>query len=384
VKRETTKGYELFTLEALDSWFFREPRPFHADESVAGGMDSLFPPPCRTVAGTLRAALGRAAGWNGHGRWPQELESVLGDGEDLGGLRFLGPVLARGEAAYYPLPRQVIGRQEERSWRAAAVLAPGDPVDCDLETARLPDAVGWRTGDLAGTGPPDGWWGTAAALGDVLAGRPPDAAAVIALDDLVAMEERVGIRRDRATRTAADDALYAARHARPADGVSIVAGVAGLPVDWPRPAGGLVVPFGGEGRAAVLRPAVPAAFPSRSVPAAQHRGYSVTFLTPVFLPAAAWQAGTEVPGLPGKVVSACFAEPIRLGGWNTDDRRAVPARSAVPAGGTLFMELDEHGAPDALLDLHGNHFDPEGQGRWGYGRMAVGAWGDGGSQGGPR
>ena len=374
---------ELFELAAVDTWFFREPRPFHADESVAGGMATLFPPPCRTLVGALRAALARAAGWTGQGRWPAGLNEVLGDADDLGRLSFKGPVLTRGGTAFYPLPRQLIGRGTAAGWRSAAILAPGEPVDCDLGSACLPDAVRWRGGELVGSGPPEGFWGTAGAIAAVLSGQPPEPADVVPLEALVSIEERVGISRDRATRTAADNALYAARHVRPQEGVRIVAAVAGAPADWPRPEPGTVVPFGGESRAAVLRPAAPAAWPEPPAALAESsRRYSVTFLTPAFLPAEAWRPGARLPGLPGKVVAACCGEPLRLGGWAV--RRPIAARSAVPAGSTWFLELDDGPEEGDPRDLHGRHFDPGGDGRWGHGRMAVGAWSAGGREGEPR
>ncbi len=52
--------------EPLDTWFFRESRPF----GTVGGSEltSLFPPPARTVAGAIRTLIGENANinWNNY------------------------------------------------------------------------------------------------------------------------------------------------------------------------------------------------------------------------------------------------------------------------------------------------------------------------------
>lgn len=359
------------SFEAVDSWFFREPRPFHADESAAGGMASVFPPPVRTLVGAVRAALARAAGWDGRGRWPAEIRALLGDGDDLGSLRFVGPLVLQGDRPVFPLPLHLLGTASAGAWSPKAILAPGEPLVCDRGTVRFPAA----SGNLHASGPPDGWWGTLAALETVLSGHLPDSSEIVPASALFVDEPRVGIGRDRKTRMALDHALYAARHVRPRDATRIAVGISGLTADAAWPQAAAIVPFGGEGRSAVLAPCSAPVFPRtplRTIEGA--RRYSVSFLSPAFLPQAAWSPGATLSGLPGTIVSACSAEPLRIGGWSTLDRHSVPARSAVAAGSTWFFELDEKTDPALVLGLHGTHFDPDGDGRWGYGLMAIGAW----------
>jgi CRISPR-associated protein Cmr3 len=190
-------------------------------------------------------------------------------------------------------------------------------------------------------------------------------------------ESRVGIARDPTTRTAKEHALFAARHVRPHDDLELLVGIAGVPNAWTQPLDQAVIPFGGEGRQARIRnasaPALPR-MPEGDWPDPQQ--YTVTFLTPAFLPAEAWVPGAQVAGLPGKVVAACCAEPIRIGGWDSEARQPLPARSAVPAGSTWFFEqAAEHVDRKRLAALHGSQLaNAEGDDSWGFGFMAIGRW----------
>ena len=51
---------EQWVFSASDSWFFKEARPM---ETVgASRLDSLFPPPAKTVIGAIRTSIGDALG----------------------------------------------------------------------------------------------------------------------------------------------------------------------------------------------------------------------------------------------------------------------------------------------------------------------------------
>jgi CRISPR-associated protein Cmr3 len=69
-----------YTLTPQDAWFFRDGRPYNHGESNQADVESLFPPPARTLTGAVRAALARANGWNGSGRWTNELNRHFGSG----------------------------------------------------------------------------------------------------------------------------------------------------------------------------------------------------------------------------------------------------------------------------------------------------------------
>jgi hypothetical protein len=115
-------------LAAIDTWFFRDSTPFHMNDSPQTGVVGMFPPYPATVAGAVRAALARQAGWDGQARWRDELVAVLGDGPaDLGRLQITGPFLCDGAPAF-PVPRHVVGSCEGgagAAWTPKALLRPG-------------------------------------------------------------------------------------------------------------------------------------------------------------------------------------------------------------------------------------------------------------------
>ena len=79
--------------DPLDSWFFREARTF--DTSGSNELNSLFPPPARTVAGAVRTLIGETQGvdWQDFANAEKyaDLKQSIGSGDDLGALRIRGP-----------------------------------------------------------------------------------------------------------------------------------------------------------------------------------------------------------------------------------------------------------------------------------------------------
>ena len=118
-------------LEPVDTWFFRDGTPFAADSAPQDGVASLFPPHPASVAGALRAALARCNGWNGAGRWPTELDAVLGDGpDDIGALSVDGPFLLRDGQPLFRAPRHLLGSTDAGAWtpRVLSSSGPGNRV----------------------------------------------------------------------------------------------------------------------------------------------------------------------------------------------------------------------------------------------------------------
>ena len=161
-------------LHPVDTWFFRDGTPFTAESAPQEDVDSLFPPHPPTVVGALRAALAHANEWNGAAPWPPRIRDVLGDGPDLGVLRFCGPFLLRHEEPLFPAPRHLLGVNGREGWEPACFLRPGRPVACDLgDGVRLPEAAAApRDSRRHGTG--NGQWLTRDGMNAVLCGKCPE------------------------------------------------------------------------------------------------------------------------------------------------------------------------------------------------------------------
>lgn len=363
-------------LQPVDTWFFRDGTPFSMGNAPQENVSSVFPPHPATVVGAIRASIARSKGWDGRGRWGQDISEVIGDGPgDLGRVAFDGPFLLREGQPLFRLPRHVLGRADGTAWKPGAFLRPGAPVTCDLgEAVRLPEVAG-APNDVHELKPGDGWWMTRRGLDEVLNGRLPGDAELVPHGCLWSGEPRIGLQRDTSTRTAGDGKLYSTRHVRPLSGVSLGVRIAGLPSGWTPPFGQPLT-LGGEGRLAECREwsadlALP--MPSREIEAA--RTVTVVALSPVDLPQDVCAGLQPLNDLgDARVVSACLERPQRVGGWNSLARSPLPLRCVLAPGSTLFCEIRDSmrfaetvAASDGLVRIGLRQ-------RWGFGLVALGVW----------
>jgi CRISPR-associated protein Cmr3 len=358
---------QTFRLTPIDTFFFRDSRPYDAGP-MQSDAESLFPPPARTLAGALRLALARGRGYDGRTPWRGELAEVLGDGpNDLGKMRFGGPYLALAGEPLYPFPLHVVGKRRSDRFEPETFLAPGPEVQCDLGRARLPEPVRHE----AERGSSGGFFLRKDGLESALAGVLP--AAVVPPCALYAREPRIGLERDLDKRTAKQGHLYASTHLRLFDGVSLIVEVEGVPDGWAAGCPPLVA-VGGESRMAELTPEAavpPIAAPIAAIKDSGH--LTVTLLSALRLSEETMpRPGGALPGLPGaRVVSACLGKPVFLGGWNTSAREPLPLRPYLPPGSTWFCTIEE-GQADAVCARHGTCIDVEAA--LGFGAVVLGTW----------
>lgn len=358
--------FRYFSFTPVDSWFFRDGRPFHQGEATSD-VGGLFPPSAFTVVGAIRAHLARRMGWR-DGRWDDRISRLLGDGYDLGCLRFRGPLLCReknsGMELLFPAPLNLYGKNTGKEMR---LLFPGAEVECDLGRVRLPSAEG-----IDGMKPLPGYI-SAGQLASLLRGEVPGEP-VIRSDELWETEYAVGLERDDSTRTAKEAHLYSINRIRLRRGVHLVMGIRGvddridsLDLDS---LDGAVVPMGGEGRMAHVREID---IPGDGVSGAEHIGdadgrirFTLVHITPAFLER--WPGpGESIPGVPGSVVSACLDRARRIGGWDSVRRRPVDLRPFIPPGSVWFCEAGEGELKE--------HFSRIGEFTgFGFGEVAVGLW----------
>ncbi|MGP6188506.1 MAG: type III-B CRISPR module-associated Cmr3 family protein [Vulcanimicrobiaceae bacterium] len=339
-----------FAIDALDTLFFRDGRPYRMGDADQSNVPSLFPPPPYTLVGALRAGLARNNGWDGVGRWNVGLAEILGDGpENLGVLSFRGPCLARNREPLYPAPGHLM--RVEGGGRIEYGLLTIDPAarsSCDIDGATVLPKL--RENDRARSG----WRSaqhmflTAGALRSVLAGAPPEQSQVVPAAELWVHERRTALSRD-ATRhaTGEEGDLYSPAYARLKRGVTLLFDVEGIPETWIAPE---LVPLGGESRmAAIERLDDPLEIPLHTSMRATSDSGAIHFvfvcLTPLRLPLlegspVAARSGTAffgAFGLPGiDLVSAAIERPIYLGGWDSLERTPLAMRPHLLPGSVLF------------------------------------------------
>ncbi len=392
-------------IEPHDTVFFRDGRPFNQDDEGAAHLASLFPPSPRVVAQMLRAALAAGQGWTAGNwmrvtpDWPQEkanaVVGVLGSGPTLDGsklsfksprlVRLTGTGKAREAEPIYPVPLAIVARMgtdgapsELRrlvpDWNSATRRT-------DIGANVLPVIEGTSPG--GGWKTLEGWYVSQAGLEKFLGGCAPLTEQLIAPHHVSASEPRVGIWRDRGSRTVNRGALFATDHRRlaapprstghPPVRTAICTGIVGAN-DW-KPAS--CRPFGGEHRFAWIDDGTAVAQPPSCELAPSAGGvirYTATNYTPVLF-RNDWAPELQPPDLPGRLVSAVIGKPLMIGGWSSIETKKAAwgpraMRPHVPAGSTWFMEVTakQIAEGDGLREAIGEET------RSGYGGCVYGIW----------
>ena len=407
--------YTTWRFHALDTWFFREARPF--DTIGAPELSSHFPPPAPTVAGAIKTLAGRQSGIDWQTFTPRKTNDAPKHESHglLGDLRLRGPFLCRNDEPLFPAPLFLLVKKnkpeagttegpaaKKKPELSLSRLRIGTPVETDLGIVRIPELPkrGNDDGDK-GYKPLEDAWLTAAGLQAVLNGGMPNPDDVFPADQLFTYESRLGIGRDNATGTvqAEEALLYQTRHVRPRDAVGLLAGVSGLPPGTrPEP-----IRLGGEGRLALVEEIAPDALklPEAPKPDGDTHGLILILLTPADLDdcwrlpkstavcpatrdgtaAKYWQ--TEMEGIGLRVHSAVLGKPRREGGWHLAERKPRRVDSFVPAGSAWYCEVAgaEHtDTRQAVLEkaIKALHLKQVGDGQQlGRGLLTVGLWQNG-------
>ncbi|MDM8565355.1 type III-B CRISPR module-associated protein Cmr3 [Candidatus Halobeggiatoa sp. HSG11] len=373
-----------WSFSQLDTWFFKEARPF--DSVGATQLDTiLLPPPARTVAGAIRTLIGENQGIN----WKEfnqnhKLAKEIGYSDDLGKLQLTGPYLLYNEKQnekqlerLYPVPLNILkgkttGKKEEIE--KFVNLVPGELVKCDLGTVRLPE----KTGELKGAKPIEDAWLNQKDFERVLSGKFPRN--IIYNKDLFTIENRVGIALDTSTRITKEHHLYQNQHIRIHHDKNLKIGmlVDGIK-DRFHPSESDLINFGGEGRLAEVL--INEENSQMKTPILKDEKYIfLTLLTAAnlgnnWLPDESfiksdnddfWQG--EIKGVKLKIISSVLGKSIQEGGWDLVKKQSRAVVSLVPAGSVWFCEVIS-GDP---TKLHGKKIGKDTA--FGRGELAVGKW----------
>ena len=386
---QSPDGDLTLRFEPVDTWFFRESRPFNA--VGASEVSSVFPPPIRTLVGALRTRIGNRHGcdWSAFATdTDHPVRALIGGPEDLGPLLFEGPWLERGNEVLYPVPHFLIGKGKALT-RQFGRLGVDAATLTDLGNVRLPRMP---TNLGAGYTALGETWLTANGMSCVLTGGVPGPTAFHEAADLYATEPRLGIARDNRTRTAADQMLYQTRHIRPARDMAVCVNAKGIKFGE-IPVTPEVMRLGGEGRCAWLSAEKHKDILSLICPRPDRRtrGLILTLLTAADLDGEWLPPGFSVE--PGKVLSwrgeigsenhkvslcihaAVIGRVIREGGWNSaagKNGQPREVRSLIPPGSAWYCTIEGNDFERAITTLHGARIGRETE--FGRGWLAVGLW----------
>lgn len=381
-------------LEPLDSWFFRDARPY----TVVGGteLSSIFPPPARTVVGAIRSAI--AESFEADFDWykfrdsnnPEysDLRTQIGDAQSMGKMRIRGPYLVKDGQRLYPVPLHVLGlglkaSNEMPEIKRYALLTPRIVAHTSHGKVHLA-ALDQNSG---GASILSDTWLTAEDLQKVLSGSTD--INPISSKECFVTDPRVGIARNNSSRKVIDGLLYQTCHIRLKSDIALAVELSGVDMKY-LPKHSTLVRFGGDGRGAFVRP-LPTCANSLcpiSTEANKHTGQKllIALLTPgdfggTWLPPEfeatkidgcdCW-TGT-INGVSLTIFSAATGKLMRQGGWDIANNCSRPVLGLVPPGSVYFCKIaDEHKFGDVVAKLHNIHIGNNCE--FGFGEIALGIW----------
>lgn len=345
-------------IEPLDVLFLRGNKLFGAPGSYG---ESLVPPWPSTAAGALRSLMlvqdgvdpaDFAAGRTEH--------AVLGTPQAPGPFAVAGFDVARRRAdgrieTLHALPADLVGASDDtgaadqppRSF--VRCLKPVPPAAGLLSSAPLPLWPVLAQDERSKA--EGGMWLDQRGWADYLAGRLPQSGSIARTSALWAIDPRVGVGLDAATRRAADGQLFMVQAVAFKPGVGFLAAVQGsTPL---RPG---VLRLGGDGRGAALLPVAHQPAQADLAAIVKARRCRVVLTTPGLfesgwlLPGADMDRRLHWPGLSARLVSAAVPRTEVVSGWDLARQQPKAAQRVAPAGSVYWLD-DLETTPEVLGKL---------------------------------
>ena len=357
----------ILFLQANDTFFFRDGRPFRKGDQSEGY--SIFPPLPTTILGALRttyiAAYGDLSAF-----YSKKMVSTIGTPDSLGSMQLKGVFLAdRKTGIYFPIPLDLIVKKKDEEDRLYPLKI--NPVNSNLRSnALLTRLLKWDVPeDVASetSGKLDSVYMASYLLGNKRPFR------FFSEEHFVCSEPKIGIQRNRKTNTSEESMLYRINMSR-FKSISNFSAL-GFIVDYcctqELPERGLLK-LGGEGKSFVYEPSQHNPDPlSKETDldtlkdAIKKSGcFKLYFASPsifkqgwlpMWIDEETFQG--QYPSSDGSVsvelVTAAVGKPITIGGWDMKKRRAKPTYRAVPAGSVYYFKvLNESCVDDIINTFH--------------------------------
>ncbi|MGI6450915.1 MAG: type III-B CRISPR module-associated protein Cmr3 [Desulfitobacteriia bacterium] len=323
----------LIKVEALDTLFFRDGKPFTMGQET--WADGIFPPYPSVVYGALRTAY--------FAQHIEELNQANQKDDPTAGLKIKGLFLVIDNDLCLPLPLDCVEEKNNEKNQVVFQLklkennrVSSAPTSFILASDRDSQVDNVREGYL----------------NDLDFRRYLDATMnefyYYKLSDYVVAEEKIGIAKDRVTSAAEKSKLYRIALRR-LNNVSIIIDFDGLEL----PESGFLK-LGGEGKAATYKSID--SLPDFSSELKGNR-FKIYLATPAIFKNG-WLPGWINPEtLEGtydelrlKLLSGAVGKNVNIGGFDIEKGRPKPMKRAVPAGSVYYFELLE-GEPAKVIEL---------------------------------
>lgn len=337
------KTCETIRIEALDTLFFRDGRPFtKGEETWAWGM---FPPVPSVLYGALRSVY-----FSGDiGKLPMANER----NDPTGKLELTGSYISIENLSYFPLPLDCVRFKDAQKDEEDRVFV--------LDLFENNDGInscpnGWilkYSGDRPVAAVEGGLISKTELFRYLKTGQGP--LTISRLSEHLKSEAKIGNALSRATRRAEDEMLYRVGMFRP-KGLNLMVKFKGLEI----PERGLMK-LGGEGKAAFYERVENEDF-SADIEISDNR-FKLYFAAPAifkkgWLPS--WIDVDENGSFKGnykgvriRLLAAAVGKPLYVGGFDIKAKRPKPMFRSVPAGSVYYFQLEE-GSISRVIDFFHN------------------------------
>jgi len=345
-------------IEPNDVLMFRDGRPF------AGGDDhfarGIFPPSPATLYGALRSYI-LSHYWSefekfktGPEQIPDDVRREIGTPDELGSIVLRQFTLAKrnesGAVQYFPMPMDVVkekGKEEDRTYILKPVKLSGRKMITDL-----PHGL-------------DNMWiyseNPMEAVQSFLSSEEMDKYLLCKApsgwtrpDELFKSEDRTGIRKNRSKRSVETGGLYSVEYFRLKDDMGFTIELENTSL---LPPSG-ILRLGGDNRSAMYSltswDELPVEWIKKKI--SVDKRFKLVLETPAVFNKG-WMPGWingdtmqgEINGIVVRLVSACVAKPIGIGGYDFVKNIPKVMKKAVPAGSVYYFDLI-NGSVDSLFE----------------------------------
>ncbi|HWQ41726.1 MAG TPA: type III-B CRISPR module-associated Cmr3 family protein [Desulfosporosinus sp.] len=341
----------VLVLNALDTLFFRDAKPFSMGEDA--WANGIFPPPLSVVYGALRAVyLSEHIG---------ELEHANGDLDQTLRLKINFFAYHGGGKYYYPCPLDIVEKKERKNKNKAEYLMlkldeKPDVCCSSLYAIDVPMVLQSQEQVKDALGLID-----EISLNEYLE-RNSVPKGLLHVDTFLKDEPKVGIGRDDRTKTSDDGMLYRVGMKRMHQ-LSFAVGYEGVDIS------GNLMKLGGEGKSVSM------SLLEHEPSVRNQKNYSKNFFklymaTPAIFKEGWHPSPEKIPG--AKLVAAVVGKPLSIGGFDMKPKNGrrpspKPIRRAVPAGSVYYYS----GSIEEVRGLHGTSISDYGT-EQGYGIVYIG------------
>ncbi len=336
---------EVVALDALDTLFFRDGKPFSmGEETWANG---LFPPPLSVVYGALRTAY-----FSEH---IGELKLANEGGDPTSSLRITFSALYGGGRYYYPCPLDVVQKKSKTDKKEYSLLnlverqvgccsgRYGVDLPMQLQSQELVEEASGLIDEISFN----------EYLQSSTVPRYP-----LNIEKFVKEEPKVGIGRNNRTGAADEGMLYRVGMTRMHQ-LKLVVGYSGLTIS------GSLMRLGGEGKS-VSKERTEKPDVQEPKPSPKTGDFFKLYLATPAIFKEGWRPAPEtVPG--ARLVAAVVGKPLHIGGFDMKIKKPKPMQRAVPAGSVYYYQ----GESEELRRLHHYSISDYGE-KQGYGLYYIG------------